>query len=315
MRASSFRLCSIHLVLIIIFCIVLMPPAHITIAAPVSSPVAPLTTNASSSLPTERCTNWPAAGYRDSDETTLVDTPIDNYTTSLLGFDEPDFPIDHLPTAAEKKDWRVLIRPDVTFAVFYTENANPTDAIGDPGYSSVTAYGNFDEDGDSVPDYAERVIHCLAVAHDRYALHYAVNQSFEHSLKYLYLRYTDPFTGNEELQPFYPVVIRQEGLKGAVYPVIFANRLQFNSIMTINQDFFVRDVIEVHPWLYPDLESTLYHELAHVYQAIFSKHLETLGSLWKWWVLEGSAVYVADQALLPTCTTDADNPPRINLSN
>ncbi len=305
MFALCNRLRCTHLALIVLLCAMLVPPAETTLAVASSRRAAQTTSAALPALSLDRCTDWSEARMRDvigEDDALVSDYIAYNYA-----FGEA-YPIPGVPKA--DGNWHVLTRPDVPFAVFYTEDGHPGDEISDTGSGSVTAFGNFDEDGDLVPDYAERVIHCLDVAHKRYKTHYTVDSSFDLGLRYTIVE-TPSSGGGRQVGKFYPVVIRHVPQMGYVAPNFPPGASQNSTLMTIDQDVFARNVAEVHPWLYPDLENTIYHELAHVYQGMFTTHPENLFSLPKWWVLEGTAVYAADQALLPQCSADAANPPRI----
>ncbi len=60
-------------------------------------------------------------------------------------------------------NWRVLIRPGGTFAVFYsTLSTNMNNRINDPDPNTQTFY---DADSDGVPDYVERIYSCLEKSH------------------------------------------------------------------------------------------------------------------------------------------------------
>ena len=272
----------------------------------------PTTSAAGADVP--HCTDSVTATQRDS--TTDQDQVSNDYETFVylnsFTLPRPRVPLTVVPQGTGA-DWHVLVRPDQPFAVFYTEDPTSPDAIDDLDSTGA----NYDVDSDGVPDYAERVYHCLTTSYERYKAHYAITDGQEGiQLKYMSLEYLDLATGNRVLDTFYPVIIRNEGRRGLVAPLMLTNSLApINATyMHIDQNSdpargitFPRDSM---PWLYPSLENIIYHEMAHVVQGLYVG-LARPWDLQDWWVYEGTAVYMTDQSLLPTCTSDTLNPVRI----
>lgn len=268
------------------------------------------------------CTDWSVASMRDA--TTNQDDRILSYTATVPSI-IPDSQgnlrpmlLDTIPTGG---DWRVLVRPNTPFAVFYNVGAG-SDGINDPDGSGK----NFDEDTDQVPDYAERVLNCFKEAYTRYKTYYTLTADEEQTyITYMTLKYTvpDPNPRNPPRQldrNFYPIII-QNTPRGITQPylpssawdippkTIQATQFKVTYVLFPRQatGYFQRDAA---PWLYPGVENTVYHELAHVYQSVY-KDIRNPRDWLDNWIYEGTAVYVADQALIPPCSGDALNPPRI----
>ncbi|HEY1015820.1 MAG TPA: hypothetical protein VGE07_24135, partial [Herpetosiphonaceae bacterium] len=211
-------------------------------------------------------------------------------------------------------DWRMLTRPGSPFAVFYLETAGSIHRIVDtaPAGAPQTVEHNYDEDHDQVPDFAERIHHCAQIIYERYRAYYG-----DDDLAWMNIDYVDA-TGTSQNGSFYPITIRDEGQKGTVQPIlnIAVTNSPADTFMRIESNEpsvgparFSRDT---PPWLYPELESTLYHEMAHVYQGL-NKNMFAAADWMDNWIYEGTAVYMAEQALLPPCAglPSQQVPPRI----
>ncbi|NOK63292.1 MAG: hypothetical protein GFH25_541220n142 [Chloroflexi bacterium AL-N10] len=260
----------------------------------------------------DRCTDWGTAQlYQPGDP---QDVAIDDYIATV-----GDFPFGRESTIVQVvpqgpgSDWRALVRPGSPFAVFYTQAVGSADAINDPDSSGT----NYDDDGDTVPDFAERVQHCLITSYERFKQHYSIDVDQEDAyLRYMTLDYLDPRSGTRTTEQLYPVVIRNGSRVGYVEPLSLRQPTSSGDVkvtyMQIDQSAQSGSALErgSGPWLYPYLENTVYHEIAHVVQGMYVS-LQRPFDLANWWAYEGTAVYMADQSLLPTCTNDPLNPVRI----
>lgn len=278
----------------------------------------------------QHCTDWPDASYKQGADS--ADIGISNYQQGFFGGAHGTYATIPLSVIPQSTDWQVLVRDNSPFAVFYTEKEignKVFDLVTPTGSAQATPFGNYDEDNDDVPDYVERVLHCLSFAFERYKAYYA-ETDYDWYFKYLPLTYDDPVTGAKISKKVYPVVIQQQSQRGTVGPVIFSAGLTglgdyaptatYMTIDRSNGTFPREGGMAGTTWLYPYLETTIYHELAHAFQGFFRIRKNPgdvqipFGNWWdlmKFWVLEGTAVYAADQALIPTCSTDSSSPPRL----
>lgn len=213
----------------------------------------------------------------------------------------------------------MLVRPDVPFAVFY--NSDPANAQGVRD-SAMPGGANFNEDNDPVPDYVERILNCLNEGHKRYKTYYSLDPLTQEDvyIKYMLLKYEVP--NPDPMKPpfqrdgkFYPVIVRDVSRRGVVEPLVLPERLGNLRLdiplgatyMQIDQgdDGYLQRATPPRgsSWLYAGLENIVYHELAHTYQSVYKR----IRNRYDWqdnWIYEGTAVYVADQALLPPCNAD-----------
>lgn len=276
---------------------------------------------------TNHCTDWPQASEREAGNDQDITVTGDHYT-AYVPFEPPDpfNPIElpmilsFIPDSAE---WHALFRPNERFVVFYTETAGG-DALTDP--DPATAPNNYDQDGDTVPDYAERIYQCAVTAQERYTNHFALTPDQEQLFfEWMLLDYRDPTTGNLETGQFYPIVIRDDGNRAFNWSI--ANELREGMLVALDVPLGATYISidstgdirrGTSPWLYAWTENTLYHEMFHAYQAIFKSRTDVFG-LTDWWLYEGTAMYGTDQALLPPCSADYPdasgnslNPPRVD---
>ncbi len=228
------------------------------------------------------CTDWPRASIKDATaaQPTNQDDRMRSYSATVLAT-LPSFapeqtprtmpvPLNVLPAG---NDWRVLVRPNKPFAVFYTDTRGNPDVIAD----------TYNEDNDHVPDYVERVLNCLQEAHLRFKDYYQLDPAQENAyIKYMTLEYEVPdadpkkpplkFSGK-----FYPVVIRKQSRLGLVEPLlvpqrwdnVFLNTPAGATYMQIDSGHHPDLQRGTAPWLYSGLENTIYHEVAHVYQSVY----------------------------------------------
>ncbi len=179
--------------------------------------------------------------------------------------------------------------------------------------STLPQEKNYDSDADHVPDFAERVHNCLEFANTRYNAYYQPTLAQRNELSWMKLDY---WIGTvKHARYVYPIFLQREPATGWVEPWIFrVPDVDKRTGKPSNGDSPVSDALKTYmnldsrgqlstresDWLYPHLENTVYHEMFHTYQGIY----KALNNPWDWndnWIYEGTAVFAADQALLPQC--------------
>lgn len=212
---------------------------------------------------------------------------------------------------AGSKNWQMLIRSSTIItspiALFFTKDG------------SHQVENQIDSDVDGIPDFVERTYNCLIEAFTRYKSYYSLNSNELEHFKWMRLWFDNGAKNGD----FYPVFLELTPAQGQVQPWFLRepgsmamNRPSL-TYMTIDPKLTFFPEEPGSGWLYPHLENTIYYEMAHVFQGLYKEILNPF-DLKDWWMYEGGAVYVADQALLPQCILASgsanQNPPRIPLA-